>query len=33
MSHYYWIADRCVLVACVVAAIVVAVLMVAGVIQ
>ena len=33
MSNYYWIADRCVLVACVVAAIVVAVLMVAGVIQ
>lgn len=31
MSHYYWIADRCVLWTCVVAAIVVAVLMVAEV--
>lgn len=31
MSHYYWIADRCVLVACVIAGAVVAVLMLAGV--
>lgn len=32
MSHYYWMADRCVLWTCVLAAIVVAVLMVAGIV-
>ena len=32
MSHYYWIADRCVLWTCVLTAIVVAVLMVAGIV-
>ena len=32
MSHYYWIADRCVLVACVIAGAVVAVLMLAGIV-
>ena len=31
MSHYYWIADRCVLWTCVLAAVVVAVLMVVGI--
>lgn len=32
MSHYYWIADRCVLWTCVIAGAVVAVLMVAGIV-